>query len=388
MGLISWLSGLLGGGAVPVAGVGWCGDPRVAEMIESLAVRELAFESAVNMIANSISKCEFRTFIKGQETKGDEYYLFNVSPNKNQNSSVFLHKLMYQLLLKNEALVVNIDGGLLVADSYSKKSFALYDDVFSDVVLGDLTLTSSFVASEVLYFQLNNKSIKTVTDSLYQSYASLISYGIKSYRHSQGRKGVIIADAMFTGDKDKREDTVKMVRSWFDSYFASENAVLPLPKGFEYKENESKTYRDTNTRDIRAMIDDVSDFTCKGFGIPPALLRGDVEGMKDAMDMYLTFCIDPIADQLSEEINRKRNGIKGFKKGNYVQVDTTRIKHLDIFSIAPDIEKMISSGVQSVNDIKRLLDEPTIDEAWADQHFITKNFTTIDQALTVAEHVD
>lgn len=379
MGLISWLGNLMGGESVPVSGVGWCNNPQLYEA--SLAIRELAFESAANMIANSISKCEFRTFVNNEETKGPEYYRFNVAPNKNQNSSAFLHKLIYQFLHNNEALVVDINGDLLVADSFSRKSYALYDDVFTGVTVGDLAFESGFTGNGVMYFQLNNKNIKKVTDALYISYSSLIGYGIKAYQQSQGRKGTLTADAMFSGDKEKREDTVKMVRSWFDTYFSSDNAVLPLPKGYEYKENESKTYGAPNSRDVRAMIDDVSDFTCKAFGIPPALLRGNVEGMKDAMDMYLTFCIDPIADQLSEEINRKRNGMEGFLKGNRIQIDTTRIKHIDIFSVAPDIEKMISSGVQSVNDIRRLLDEPPIDEGWADQHFITKNFTTIDQAL-------
>jgi phage portal protein BeeE len=49
----------------------------------------MAFWSAVNIVANAVSKCEFKTFLNGKEDKGKEYYLWNIEPNKNQNSSDF-----------------------------------------------------------------------------------------------------------------------------------------------------------------------------------------------------------------------------------------------------------------------------------------------------------
>ena len=55
---------------------------------------------------------EYRT-LKGyklrdhREIQEREYYLWNVSPNVNQNSSAFLHKLVARLYQDNEALVVS-----------------------------------------------------------------------------------------------------------------------------------------------------------------------------------------------------------------------------------------------------------------------------------------
>jgi len=48
---------------------------------------------------------------------------------------------------------------------------------------------------------------------------------------------------------------------------------------------------------------------------------------------------------------------------------------------AANIEKLISSGVYSVNDVLRRLGEPTINESWADEHFITNNFSRMRDAL-------
>ncbi len=381
MGLFSWLSNVLGYSTFSLNGDPWCSDPNIEELLQGYAIRELAFDSAANMIANSMSKCEFRTFEGKRETKGREYYLWNVEPNRNQSSSEFIHKLVYHLLRHNEALVVEMDRGLQVAESFQRKPYALFDDLFTDVTVAGLTLSRTFQGSEVLYFQLNNNNVKKLTDAIFESYSKVIAYGMKAYQQSRGRRGVLKVDGMFQGDEAKRKETEERIKGWFDTYFNSDNAVLPLPNGYEYKENETKVYASESTRDIRALIDDVSDFTCKAFGIPPSLLRGNVEGLKDAMDMYLTFCIDPLADLLSEGINRKRNGYAGFEKGRRLLIDTTRIRHIDIFTVAPSLEKMISSGVQSVNDIRRLLDEPLIDEDWADQHFITRNFTTFTEAM-------
>jgi len=129
------------------------------------------------------------------------------------------------------------------------------------------------------------------------------------------------------------------------------------------------------------MIDDVSDFTAKAFCIPPALLRGDVQGVSDALDQFLTFCIDPLTDMLSEEINRKRNGFTGFRQGNYLKIDTKAIKHVDLLSVSASIDKLIGSGVFCINDIRELVGEQPIEEDWAYQHFMTKNYSTVADLL-------
>ena len=84
---------------------------------------------------------------------------------------------------------------------------------------------------------------------------------------------------------------------------------------------------------------------------------------------------------LEDEINRKRNGFEGFLKGDYIKIDTTTVKHIDIFDIATPVDKLISSGAFTINDIRKLIGEPEIAEDWASQHFITKNYSTIQDLL-------
>ena len=129
------------------------------------------------------------------------------------------------------------------------------------------------------------------------------------------------------------------------------------------------------------MIDDVMTYDARALGIAPALLLGDVAGIDSAVRYTLTSCIDPLTDMISEEINRKRYGKAAVLRGDGVHIDTTTILHTDLLANSAQMEKLVSSGVFSVNDILRKLGEPIIPEPWADEHFMTKNFSTIQEYL-------
>ena len=343
-------------------------------------VRELAFQSCVNLTANAVSKCEVKTFSAGAEVKGPEYYLWNFAPNQNQNSSAFWHKLIHTLYRDRTALVIENAGSVYVADSFNRKQYALYDDVFSNVAVGDFTFGRTFAASDVLFFELTDQDMKVLVNGLYQSYGQLIQYGMAGYQRSRGEKGTLEIDAVAAGDKKAMDGYNSIVNGGFKTFAQAENAIMPIYKGMKYTSLANKTYNSDTSRDIRAMIDDVTDFTARAFGIPACLLNGSVQDVSTATDQFLTFCIDPLVDNLAEEMNRKRYG-KAVLKGDYLQIDTNSVKHIDLLDQATNIDKLVSSGVECVNDLRALLGQPLINEPWAWQHFMTKNYSTVEELL-------
>lgn len=382
IGFITWLKSLFGSDPIPLSGA----DLSVyaeeyAATVGDIYFREMAFWSATNLIANAVSKCEFKTYIDGKEKKSREYYLWNIEPNRNQNSSAFIHKWISQLCRKNEALIIEQNEQLLVADSFIRTPYALYDDLFTQVTVGDFVFNRSFNQSEVLYFKLSECDMRKVTNALYGSYSKLIEYSIKAYQRSRGTKVKFKYDTLPVAGTEERRLFDMLVNEKIAKWLTGDNAALPLGRGQDVEELTHKTYSSESTRDIRAQVDDISDFTAKAFGIPPALLRGDVQGTKDALDNFLTFCIDPLTDMLSEEINRKRNGYGGFLTGNYLKIDTKQVRHVDVLSVSTAIDKLIGSGAFCVNDIRELCGEPVIDEPWAWEHYITKNYMPFEEAL-------
>lgn len=357
-------------------------DQQVYEAVTEICLRELAFWTCVGKIANAFTKCEFRTFYEGKEIFEDEYYLWNYEPNRNQNKAEFLNKAMEKLFRENELLIVeSYDGQLLVADSFTVTHNTLYGDTYSNVLVDDYQFSRNFSSTDVLHWKLNNKNVNQIIRGLYDSYSKLIDYSAKSYLKSRGSRGILDISAMAQSDKLFEEKLKKLMNEYFKSFFSSSNAVLPLFEGYKYTDLGSKTYSEGTSRDIKNQYDDIFDFTARGFSMPPSLAKGDVQDTSKAVEEMLTFCLDPLVCMLQQEINRKRNGKGGLRKGTRLQINTMRVKHIDMFDIAASADKLISSGIYTVNMILRALEEPKIDEEWADKHFITKNYSTIQEIL-------
>lgn len=120
----------------------------------------------------------------------------------------------------------------------------------------------------------------------------------------------------------------------------------------------------------------------QAYKISPALLKGDIADIEKLTDNFLTFCIDPLCDLIQEEFNRKRYGRREFIKGNYIDIDTTCIKHIDIFSIAANVDKLIACGAYSINEVREKANDSVLTDDFANTHFITKNYTNVNGLKT------
>lgn len=379
---------------------GTSADVAYVEMcaaLEEYRIRELAFNTCVSMIANAIGKCEFKTYTENIEFKGYEYYLWNVEPNVNQNSTAFLHKWIYQLYSNNEVLIISTkhrEGRelLAVADTFEKPlEYPQKMQEYKGVVVGEVQYEKTFKENEVMHLRLNHCDVKPVLDGLYQSYIRLVQAAMKSYLWANGKHYKVhveqIAQAGKVGEdgKDWSDQFSEILNNQAKPFLESLNGILPEFDGYKYEDIGGKPDAQRSTRDIRALVDDIFDFTARVFCIPPVLLFGDVAGTQDAMQRWLTTCIDPLCDQMQEEIIRKRYGFEEWKKGNFVRIDTSAILHFDIFGNAANIEKLVGSGAFSINDILKATGQSEITEDWASQHFLTKNIGTIED---VANAID
>lgn len=358
-------------------------DQDVQNAAYELYIRELAFWTCVNKIANAVSKCEFKTYYHNKETKGKEYYLWNYEPNQNQNAAGFIYKLIAQLYRKNECLVVEINHRMYVAESYIKEVYALRDYKFSGISFDGYTLQETLDMSDVMFFELNSTDMRKLMNGMYDSYSKLITYAQNAYQKSRGHKGILNIAGVAQEQDNFNETFEELMSTHFKNFFGKDNAVLPLFDGYNYQDisQNAKTYSTESTRDIKALADDIFEFTARAFSFPPSLAKGDVQDTTKATDELLTFAIDPLVKMIQQEINRKRNGKDGLKQGNYLKIDTLAVKHVDIFDIATPIDKLISSGAFTINDVLQVIGKPKIDESWADQHFMTKNYSEIGAIL-------
>jgi len=344
-----------------------------------LAIEKFAINVAVNLISGCISKCEFKTYFRNKEIKQNEYYLWNIEPNKNQNSSEFIQEFVSKILKNNECLIVEANGQMVIADSFYQREYALVENIFENVTRKDFTFNRTFKMSEVLYFKLNNEDMSILLANLMNGYNDLLTMAIGKYKRSGGRKGIVRLDKVTTGDEKQKEAVQELFEKQFKTYFESENAVLNLSKGVEYEEQNGDGNKKSTSEmvDIQNLIKEAFERVAQALKIPPALLKGDIADIEKVTDNFLTFCIDPFVDMICEEINRKRYGKEEYLKGSYLDIDTTCIKHIDIFAIAEKIDKLIASGMFSVDDLRRKLREALLNTDWSKKHWITKNYQDI-----------
>nr|WP_275061457.1 phage portal protein [Diplocloster modestus] len=343
-------------------------------------IKELAIAVGINMIASTVSKCEFRTYQLGQPVRGEEYYLWNIEPNQNQNSSDFIQQFITQLCYENEALIVELNGRLYVADHFTRQQFALKEDTFSNITIKTLSLNKVFSAHEVIYMQLNDKNIKYYLDGSYTQYGKTIAHAMRSYMRSNMQKGVLEIDAALQQRPEFQKELQELIDNRFRPYFDAESAVLPLTKGYKYTDTSSQMSASNSTpADISERINYEFEISGRAFKIPKALMMGDISDVQQITKNFLTFCIDPMTDKAGEEITRKRYGAEQFAKGNYMEINTNAIQHVDVFDMATNADKLLSSGIYCIDELRTKLGDVPLDTEWSKKHYITKNYAEASQ---------
>lgn len=380
MGFWNWIQGkMLGGKSIEVTA------DTIANYIDQdkmsrLVMEEFTIHAAINLIANCISKCEFKTFQSGKEFIGEESYKWNYEPNINQNSSQFIQELVTKLLYNNECLVVESNGQLIIAESYGSQEFALKETIFSGVSRKGFTYNRTFNMSDVLYFKLNNKNIRQMLKNLCNGYNQILNEAVEKYEKAGGEKGTLHIDAVAQGKKygEKSFENVfeDLMNNRFKKFFNSRSAVLPLFDGFEYTKQAAEQSKKSTSevKDITDLTEEILQTVARAFNIPVSLLKGDVSDVDKITKNFLTFCIDPICEMIATEINRKRYGKELVQTGSYIKIDTTTIMHVDIFDIAEKIDKLIASGMYCIDELRKKLGDAELNTEESKKHFITKNY--------------
>lgn len=363
-------------------------DAYVGELAGEVFYKELAIQACVNLIANAVARSEFKTYEKGKEVRKDNYYLFNVEPNQNKSASKFWRDVVHKLVYENECLVIQQAGKFYIADNYELVEFAFKENIYKDVVVANYQLRNVFTESQVFHFELHNEKIKTVIDGLYQSYSKLIAASQGHYKKNNARRGTLEIPTNYPQTEKAQEDLNKLLSERFKRFFEAEGgAVLPLSNGMGYKELSSNigVKGGAEGRDIRAFIDDIFDFVAIGLQVPPQLIKGTVADTSKAVTDLLTFCVNPLAETLNDEVNRKMYGKKAYLERTYMKLDTSHIKVVDIKDVANAFDVLLRIGAYSIDDCLETMGMEPLNTDWSKARWMTKNYQPIETALKGGE---
>lgn len=350
------------------------------KLAEVLYYKKLALYIAKSYIAGTISKCEFLVYENGQEVKNELYYALNVSPNNNQNSSQFLNKLIHTLFDKNEVLVIQRGNRLYIADGFTINEQPLHDNIFENIVVENQPIAKSVKASDAFYFQLDDDGVKKFIDGMFETYSQLVSCAVASYKRGRGQKYKLVLENIQAGDKKFAEQYNSVIKEQLKAFIESDTAVYPQFRGQDLVELPQSG---ETSSDLISLRKEMFDLVAQAFKIPLPMMYGNITNMQEIVKVYLTFCIDPLADLISEELTRKTNTFKTWQGGkNFIKVDTSRINHVDIFEVADKADKLIASGVACVDEVRKVLDWQELGTEFSQKHWITKNYSDVSESLT------
>lgn len=360
-----------------------------SEYSNTLWQYKLALTTVSERIGAILSKCEFKTMVKGEVIYKDNWYLFNFEPNRNQTGCEFIKQLVNELIFsdKHEAVVVIVRSGgkdnLYVATEYECTENDMYDNVYKNVKINtrgygeDLLLNRTFIGDEVIKIKYLNSGLENIFNEMKIMYKDMMKNVIKAGTYTQ--KYVLNMDSTAEGDPNFNENLNHLLDEDFRSFIKGENALLPLYNGMKLDRvsNAQEVAQNSSISNdsINKQFKEIMGVVGQPFNIPSSVMLGTYE--ENDLDDFLTFCIDPLADLISEAINRKYYGKSKVLEGTKIQIDTKKIKHFDILTVSNSINKLISSGVYTINELRKMLDEKPIDSDIGDIHWITRNYAIV-----------
>lgn len=355
----------------------------IIDIPPQLYYKELALYTASSYIENAISMCEIRVYKENKKVKNEDYYLLNVAPNKNENSNLFWHKVVRKMIRDpSGALVVELNHGLHCAESFSiREERPVLGNLYDGVVLdGGLQINKIFRAEEIYLFKMEDECVKKLIDGLYEDYGRLMQTAARAFKDTNGRKFKFKVSAMKQGDEDFAKDFEENISKNIRAYMENEYSTYVEYEGEELVDETKNGPQAKTSDDIVKLRKDMFEIVGQAFKIPSTLMTGNVTSLKDVCDVFLTFAIDPFADTITKVLNKRATGME-YIRGNYYKCYTGKIKHRDLFDIAPNADKLIASSVMCTDEVREEMELESLNKPWSRQHYVTNNYRRAEDDL-------
>lgn len=367
--------------------------------LDELWATRLALNITAERYGALLSKCEFKTYINGKVTRGDNWYTLNVRPNPNQSAAEFKKQIARKLIMSptHDVLIVCLDKVgtrrqcMYVAESFKRSELQMFESSFTDVTISthsDETyqLRGIFSGDKAIYFKLTNKELDVIFSAMRAQFARLAYNAEKAGTYRQ--KYVLSVDQTAEAQQGFEENMQTLLDEQFNAFINGDNAVIPLYAGMKLDQTSAGADLGQNAsianKSVNAQVDEALIKIGLAFNIPESITMGRYEA--DDLDQMLVWCIDPMAQLITDAFNSRWYGERAVIGGTYCRLDTEGCRHFDLVTIAQLSNNAISSGVYSINNIREKAHEEPIDPAIGDVHWITRNYAVTGEYMNDPEN--
>lgn len=354
-------------------------------------IYEMARAKAINLIAKTVATTEIVTYEmkdnEVQKVKNDLYWSLNIQPNYVENGTTFLYKLMLKILLDGEALVIiNKKGNsklLYVADSFQASKNVMRSKTFTKVSISDnlgnvVQLDKEYNSDTSIYFSVKNSNMNLSEDIYKKNMRDLFEVITNKYIKSNTLKWRLkkpgsqptMQDAE-TGKTISYKEYKEKITEGINS---NKDSIILLSEMFDLIcLNKDITQ---NLSDFKDIVKNIGDTVASRYNIPLDVFYGSKTEKSTGNDDFISYAIKPYFELIEDGLNATMVGIDDYKKGEYIEFNKQNMFHKDILDNANGIDKLTGDGF-SRNEINDIIGLPQINEDWANEHHITKNYANV-----------
>lgn len=348
-------------------------------------MKRLAIDTCISFLARTISQSEFRVRNGDVYEKDELYYRLNTRPNKNMTASTFWQKFIYKLVYDNEVLVIQADDGdLLIADDFIQKEYAVYEDIFSDVIVRDWEFNRTFKQSEVIHLKYANERLEPLLDSLFGDYGDLFGMILNGQKRKNQIRATVDMDMLAAKSKEHQAKLQEFINNMYKAIETKDVAIIPQQPGFKYSEASGNGVAGQSVDEINKVTNGFFNEVATALGIPLGLIRGDMADVTNQTKNYMFFAVSPLLKKIADEGN-----VKFFTKDEYLEGKCLEIRkpsYRDIFDLATAADKLRASGIMNGNEIRAELGLERVENEMLDEYYVTKNYQTSNSALEGGEN--
>lgn len=333
-----------------------------------LHLQQYAVHTVVDKIINVCLLAQFQS-----EENSEFLYKLNYKPNPYENGNEFKRKIITNMIYNGECVVVKPFDDYYVAESFT------YDDktkLFT-VTTEHSTTEKTYSVDDVIHVRYNNVKFEEFLRTLRQSYDKLY----KRVLEVQMRQQQIRVYAPFKGVSAKNEENNKRFMNFLSGMKKQlENeSIAVVPRQDDYNvEEHSQNYLGRSVEELGVIENMYVKQVANILQVPPLLFSGDLADTSEHSKNFVRWCVKPIMNEIANEFNAKQT--KSSLKNSLITVNTIECVYVSEFEMARDVEKMIGSGVWTIDDVLVLLGKKRENSKDTTRRYLTKNIGIIEQA--------
>lgn len=310
---------------------------------------------------------------KGGRFQVDEgsalHYLLTVQPQPEMSIYDFWSFAVRQMLLQGNAYIVP----RYVMGELTDLVLCGNDTVFHDTLNEEYKVCDpysgvygTFKESEVIHLYLHTSDGKEGESVLAHArrVAGIAMAGdtetANRFTNGGNVRGIVSNDKTAVGFGEYQDKQLEETAENIDSRFSSGEHIVSLPGQVDFKQislsSTDMQFLETRKFTVREL--------CRFFGVNPSYVFDDgstnYKSSEAAAAMFLSQSLNPILKRIEAEFNRKLISRSQFTKRRF-RFDRRGVYSLDLLSLAEYQEKTIQSGVYTINDWRRIENQPEVE---------------------------